>query len=1767
MWHVKKLALLYVGLGALVAAVIIGALFLYTNVINDEKVSTSAGTDQTATPIMTSTDDLFSLSADKQDTIGVDLNSTFTLTSEEAIDVETVTSHLAVTPKLTYKVESSDSNTFSIIPQEQLKTNTVYTFKLATQADESSKKREYSWAYQTKDTFKITGTLPADKATRVPVNTGIEITFSHDTYTDYEQYIEISPYVSGTFEKYRKTLVFAPEAMLPSTVYTVTVHDGLPVSGSDEALHDEYVFRFETAPEDESIGLIAFDNQFFEYPVAEVPVLTLHEYDTGLTNVTVNVWAFNTFDEFTDAVSNIDSTPFWAYYARTNTPYPTDSLPLHSTFNADIQEADYQKYIEFPEGVPQGSYLVDITYSIGGNEKHTQTFLQSSNLVASFQGSQSASLIWVHDVTDASAAESALILFSGNQQFSAETNSNGISSFDTPIELSAADDDQPNQTYHFTVQSGSNQLLIPVARHYERSWWFSSSASEDYWSYLYTNRNLYLPTDSIKFWGIAKKRNSSNVNEITIELTSSRYYSSSGSEIIDSVTLPISNFGTFEGSFDISNLNPGSYVIEATAGGSKITSSYINVQTYTKPPYKIEVTTPRRAIFEGENAVFDITSSFFDGTPVANLELSYSGTFGSGVVTTDANGTAQVSLATTYSNSGYYPSYSYFSVHPTQTEVTNIYSEAYVYTFGPRYGIEVQSEEPTSITGNVHNITLDRMNADSDDFRWDYEGDPINGATVDLLIYHTYYEKIETGTRYDFINKKTYKTYRYDLHEDLVTETLVTTTTDGTFTFPFEPTEEWRYKVVADVADPDGRIATDTTYFSTGNSSYYSGYYEGFDSYHITTDKDDLEESNVYSIGDQVTASFYKNDSLLEPDMNGSIVFFKDHNSIFDVTHSTDPVLQFNFSDTYVPNVYVYGIYFNGRSYQLTPAKRVSFDRDQRKLSITVSQNKDTYLPGETATLSINVTDSSDQPVVAEVNVSAIDEALAAIQWGSTVSTLSTLYRYIQPSLTLSYSTHKEAMAPMAEGGGCFTGDTLILMSDGSTKSIRDVEVGDSVATLKTVHDSSLVSTTVTATAEHTISHYLTINGALNVTPEHIILINREWRPAGTAHVGDTLTNELGKTVTIRSIIDHHNPTVVYNLSTDTYHTFIADGFYVHNEKGGGRENFQDVAYFGSVTTNEQGNASVQIDLPDNITSWLTTVQAVTTNLEAAGEQTSVIVTQPFFVDISMAEEYLTDDQPIVKLRTFGSALNIGDSVSYKISFLETDFASIQQQGNAYEPIEIVLPNLEEGTYKIQVHAESGVYEDTIAKSVAVLQTHLTEQKILHYLIDESLTLAETNDRHAVLTFSNKERGQYYNQLRHLRWFHGDRLDQKMARHYSQVLLNEYYDDTRTPEDITFSDFQEYDGGIAILPYASSEILFTAKILEIAPDLFDTDAAAAYLYNILDSRTSTPSEITYALFGLTNIGEPVLTDIISFMGSGDLDPELKLYLARGLANLGAGEYAGSILSELMSLYGEETGAYTRLTLGEIQDDVTEYTYQAAIIAAGISSPQADKLFAYARANRAKFQLNTLEELAYLSKTLPLLSGEPVSFSYTVDGSREDVSLEGNQIHKKTLIAAQVESISFSNIVGAVGLIVEYAVPIDPSTATTDDNLTIERSYSVNGTDTVSFNENDVVKVAITPTADVNAIDRDYAVTDYLPSGLKLLSNLNAYDIDYERGLRYPYEINGQAVKFWAGKSSKTFFYYATVIGKGTYVAEPTVYQGIIVPESKTYGTQQILTIE
>ncbi len=137
--------------------------------------------------------------------------------------------------------------------------------------------------------------------------------------------------------------------------------------------------------------------------------------------------------------------------------------------------------------------------------------------------------------------------------------------------------------------------------------------------------------------------------------------------------------------------------------------------------------------------------------------------------------------------------------------------------------------------------------------------------------------------------------------------------------------------------------------------------------------------------------------------------------------------------------------------------------------------------------------------------------------------------------------------ATIQKRGSCLTPNTQITLSSLKTKAIKDIKAGDEVLSydFKTGKLTKEIVKKVIVSKKY---EYLKINNILEITPNHEVLLNNEWKPIGEAKVGDYLLGADGSLVEINSIekIEVPEGMDVYDLDLGGS-WYFAEGVLVHN--------------------------------------------------------------------------------------------------------------------------------------------------------------------------------------------------------------------------------------------------------------------------------------------------------------------------------------------------------------------------------------------------------------------------------------------------------------------------------------------------------------------------------------------------------------------------------------------------------------------------------------------
>jgi len=163
----------------------------------------------------------------------------------------------------------------------------------------------------------------------------------------------------------------------------------------------------------------------------------------------------------------------------------------------------------------------------------------------------------------------------------------------------------------------------------------------------------------------------------------------------------------------------------------------------------------------------------------------------------------------------------------------------------------------------------------------------------------------------------------------------------------------------------------------------------------------------------------------------------------------------------------------------------------------------------------------------------------------------------------------------------CFAENTKIMMSDGSTKNIQDIKVGDLVSSYDTITNEFIEEAEVTEVSTSTLGDYesackdlgydecglFSINRSdIKFAPTHPFMTKRGWAALTPAkgqepflteqsdvlilERGDEILQDDGTYVVLDEIvfIPADKDTKLYNFSVEGTKTYIANGFIVHNK-------------------------------------------------------------------------------------------------------------------------------------------------------------------------------------------------------------------------------------------------------------------------------------------------------------------------------------------------------------------------------------------------------------------------------------------------------------------------------------------------------------------------------------------------------------------------------------------------------------------------------------------
>ena len=993
---------------------------------------------------------------------GIDTLSSFVLRTPEGY--ETSFPVISIDGQPQPVITREDGNTFIVTPVIPLTANDLFVFRVV--ADDG----DITWVFQTAQQFEITSTLPRNQSTNVPVRTGIEISFSFGEASDIADYFKIYPHVEGRFIFRNSTVIFMPASPLShGQVYTVTVQAGLGLPGISDTITKDYVFSFETEPDSDSAWKARHTSVYFNSPLVEFPSFAAPSvsfwlsYDRNRPRppVDIDVYRIDDRAQAIDATNRLASIPNWTYIPYESRFVDVSGLTkVHSARYTGSQNDNWwgEEYT-LPNSLPPGFYVLSAATS---DDTSSQMIIQITDLAVQIIADNDRALVWVNDMTTGMPVSGATVYDPiGGKTY--KTTEYGIAVVERMISvnehliISAADGKESVVFAH----AGALQYFY-MGRVWSQwdSWgfnpWSGSTADSNYWTALQLDRTLFQRSDTVSLWGfVENRRQNENITHVTAVLTEhSWWWYETERDTLLRANIPVVN-GAYNSEILLPYLDPGSYELAVYHGDVLLSSVYFSVMDYVKPPYQLNVSKDKTAIFAGEEVIFTARTEFFEGTAVPDLDISYS-LWGwnlevpssGGNKRTNLEGLVELTVKPTVTeenrsrwNRVQGETNLQFMAEATLPEIgwTNEWADVRVFI----NDIDVQAQvsrtgRNASLSVDVFNITLDRLNDGTAEHWGDYLGAPKAGQKISVEIVELWWERIQDGQRYDYVTRQVMPAYRYEQRERVLERFEVTTGLNGSVekSFFVPDTDMRSYQARLTTTDGNGRKIEHDVYIGRD----YSRFFDSAGSEYPFLDGANPEG---YDLGDRVELTIM---SGTEPVTQGNFLFVLVQDGIMSY-HIGKNTLSFTFGEKNVPNTQVYAYLFNGHTYHTSGylTQRLRYNALLRNLNIEVTTDRETYKPGDTVTITVSATDDNGKPKAANVNISLVDEALFALMDYS-VDTLAMLYRNVSDTIRISMASHRtfisggieqdgvlrEAMGGTSAGGGAPAPSAAPMAADAS---------------------------------------------------------------------------------------------------------------------------------------------------------------------------------------------------------------------------------------------------------------------------------------------------------------------------------------------------------------------------------------------------------------------------------------------------------------------------------------------------------------------------------------------------------------------------------------------------------------------------------------------------------------------------------------------------------------------------------------------------------------
>ena len=348
---------------------------------------------------------------------------------------------------------------------------------------------------------------------------------------------------------------------------------------------------------------------------------------------------------------------------------------------------------------------------------------------------------------------------------------------------------------------------------------------------------------------------------------------------------------------------------------------------------------------------------------------------------------------------------------------------------------------------------------------------------------------------------------------------------------------------------------------------------------------------------------------------------------------------------------------------------------------------------------------------------------------------------------------------------------------------------------------------------------------------------------------------------------------------------------------GGGepRTNFGDTVYYETIKTNKNGEAVVKFKLPDNVTTYRVTTNAVNKDLYVGDNRKDIVSTLDFFIQCTEPRNLKSTDDVVLN----ASAISEEDfEAEFEFYIKEID-KTLTTKAKANAIATVNFGNLKSGIYTAVIKGKYGEKEDAIEYKFEVKESTQIIKTKTTVNINENAKIKPTKNP-IILEVYNKNLDQYIKYMDFIESTLTKRLDTQVAYYKVQSLKNKYYGFEVECPNIDFESYNR-EGKLSNLPNGSKDLFLNALVNYYAKDMYksyitlsEEDNVYEYYLNLAANNKPVLTYLKYLseVSDANNYNKLICTLAFEFLG--DYNSAREIYQSIQLDNNEKQQYASII---------------------------------------------------------------------------------------------------------------------------------------------------------------------------------------------------------------------------------------------------------------------------------